>query len=221
MVSKTYRLFQCSRKISFLKDIYDAGKRHEIMKEYFLESNNFFQSYKSGAHDQALHDVRNILNNNIFWDLKEIWLIDPYLSPNYILNTVMYCEKPNIKIMCLTDLRNLRGKNEDGSKEPIDSLKHRFDVELDSAIPSDTDVQLTYKTIDQVREYSFHDRYIILKYQYNRTRVWSLGTSVNSLGKKHHIMQIVECPVLIAEKFQEVWNQITQENGLIYETHNQ
>ena len=56
-----------------------------------------------------------------------------------------------------------------------------------------------------------------MKYNINKTRVWSLGISVNSLGKKHHIIQIVEAPELIADMFQKTWDEVDNDICKIYE----
>ena len=57
----------------------------------------------------------------------------------------------------------------------------------------------------------------MIKYQLNKTRVWSLGTSVNSVGKSHHIIQIVESPILIDDFFDEVWSKTNTDKCKIYD----
>ena len=57
----------------------------------------------------------------------------------------------------------------------------------------------------------------MIKYQLNKTRVWSLGTSVNSVGKSHHIVQIVESPMLIDDFFDEEWSQTDTDKCKIYD----
>lgn len=53
--------------------------------------------------------------------------------------------------------------------------------------------------------FSFHDRFLILIPQEGPPRVWSLGTSVNSFGKKHHILQQVSNPRYTLDDFEELW----------------
>ena len=62
----------------------------------------------------------------------------------------------------------------------------------------------------------FHDRYLILKYGLNKSGAWSLGISVNSLGKSHHIIQIVQSPMDVIETIDAIWNQSLGEGCLIY-----
>ena len=57
----------------------------------------------------------------------------------------------------------------------------------------------------------------MIKYQLNKTRVWSLGTSVNSVGKSHHIIPSVESPMLIDDFFDDVWSQNDADKCKIYD----
>jgi hypothetical protein len=46
--------------------------------------------------------------------------------------------------------------------------------------------------------------------------VWSLGTSVNSFGKQHHILQKVPDGQLIADAFEDLWRELDQAQHLIW-----
>lgn len=57
-------------------------------------------------------------------------------------------------------------------------------TKLSEAVTVDTGIILKYSTIYRNHGANFHDRYLILKYESNKDRVWYLGTSVvNSIGK--------------------------------------
>lgn len=92
----------------------------------------------------------------------------------------------------------------------IRSYKHK------NAIPADSDLSLEYRTIYKNYGSSFHDRYLILKYGINRCRAWSLGISVNTLGKSHHIVQIVNTSSEVFCIIQEIWNKEDNDDCLIY-----
>lgn len=49
-----------------------------------------------------------------------------------------------------------------------------------------------------------------------KPRVWSIGTSINSLGKKHHIIQSVEHPQIIVDAFEELWDELDSEECLVW-----
>lgn len=94
--------------------------------------------------------------------------------------------------------------------------KNSFTKHLNNCIPLDTDLKIDYRTVRGNHGKTFHDRYLILKYGINKCRVWSLGISVNSLGKSHHIIQIVETPSAVAGIFDEIWKETDYEECKIY-----
>jgi hypothetical protein len=77
-------------------------------------------------------------------------------------------------------------------------------------------MKLEFRTVGGDYCTPFHDRYLILKYGINRPRVWSLGISVNSLGKNHHIIQIVESPMDVISTVEEIWNSSKVDDSLIF-----
>ena len=50
----------------------------------------------------------------------------------------------------------------------------------------------------------------------NKPQVWSLGSSVNSLGKKHHIIQCVEHPQMIVDTFEVLWDELSDPECLVW-----
>ncbi|GAA5563466.1 hypothetical protein Asch03_00962 [Acinetobacter schindleri] len=51
-----------------------------------------------------------------------------------------------------------------------------------------------------------------------RPRAWSLGTSVNSLGKAHHIFQEVSDGRLIADAFESLWTTLDHQECLVWKS---
>lgn len=78
-----------------------------------------------------------------------------------------------------------------------------------------SDFNLEYRTVYNNNGFSFHDRYLILRYNINNSRVWSIGTSYNSVCKSHHIIQIVDNPTKIEQVFEDLWEKINIEECLI------
>ena len=65
--------------------------------------------------------------------------------------------------------------------------------------------------------YSFHDRFLMnVRKDEDRPQVWSLGTSINSLGKKHHIIQSVEHPQMLVDAFEELWEELSDPECLVW-----
>lgn len=57
-----------------------------------------------------------------------------------------------------------------------------------------TDLKIEFRTIRDNYGFAFNDRFIMMRYKINRDRVWSLGSSINSIGKEHSILHIVSIP---------------------------
>lgn len=211
--------------LEFLTEMTEAGERQQKWEDTFFKEQKYLNVYATGEHDKALSDIRSIVNGQLLWDLQEIRIIDPYLSPKDILSTAALCEKQGIRVCCLTDLhtisRNRNAREEilanEADGENYGKILSSFRKQLEEGLGTDTDLRLSFRTVHGNNGISFHDRYLILKYDINKTRVWSLGTSVNSVGKSHHIIQIVESPILIDDFFDETWRQTEIDECKIYD----
>lgn len=218
---KTHNLYGIGI-VEIEKEIYETVRRQNVWKNNGKANNHYFQSFNKGQVSEAVSAVRDIVNDKtLLWDLKEVWLIDPYLSAKDILNTVVYCEKYGIKIKCLTCLSTMNDNvvtkiNIDEDMDKFQESKKLLGSELSTAIPEQSDLQLEFRTVRGHFGEPFHDRYIILKYDINKCRAWSLGISVNALGTSHHIIQIVESPEDVAEVFERIWKDTDNAECLIY-----
>lgn len=66
--------------------------------------------------------------------------------------------------------------------------------------------------------WGFHDRFLIFPAADSAALAWSLGTSVNSLGRQHHILQRVDDGQRIRDAFVELWDALDQPEHLIWKT---
>lgn len=215
-------------------EMLEAGRRQQHWEDEFFQQKNYLNVYYQNEHTKALQDIKNIINDSqLLWDLQEICLIDPYLSSNDILDTVAYCQKRSICIRCLTDLCDgkkfkRKGKKKNKKKHEkefnknktvrFESSRKQYKEDLEVALGMKSDIQLSFRTRSERHGSRFHDRYLILKYGVNKTRAWSLGTSVNSVGKSHHIIQIVEFPTKIEDFFDKVWGETSDNECKIYDS---
>ena len=209
-------------EVSIEKEIYEMEKRqHKWMTEYEYK-HHFFRSFVAGQEKEAIQTVIDICNDrDLFWDLEEVWLVDPYLSADDILRTVAYCGKHGICIKCLTHIASINGNRETRTEATeneslFEATVSKYNGILKKALNKQKDLKLEYRTVAGMTGIPFHDRYLILKYGLNKSRAWSLGISVNSLGKSHHIIQIVQSPMDVIETIDAIWNQSLGEGCLIY-----
>ena len=63
---------------------------------------------------------------------------------------------------------------------------------------------------------NFHDRFLIFPSE--KPKVWSLGTSVNGVGKSHHIIQEVQNAQHILDEFNKLWDESNQEKFLVWKS---
>lgn len=210
-------------EISIEKEIFEIEKRqHKWMTEYEYK-HHFFRSFVVGQENEAIQTVIDICNDrDLFWDLEEVWLVDPYLSADDILKTVVYCGKYGISIKCLTHIAAINGNRETRTETTtegeslFETTVSRYNGILKNALGKQKDLKLEYRTVAGMTGISFHDRYLILKCGLNKSRAWSLGISVNSLGKSHHIIQIVQSPMDVIDTIDTIWNQSLREECLIF-----
>lgn len=209
--------------VSIDKEIFEIEKRqHKWMTEYEYK-HHFFRSFVVGQENEAIQTVIDICNDrDLFWDLEEVWLVDPYLSADDILKTVVYCGKYGISIKCLTHIAAINGNRETRiettteGESLFEATVSRYNGILKNALGKQKDLKLEYRTVTGMTGISFHDRYLILKCGLNKSRAWSLGISVNSLGKSHHIIQIVQSPMDVIDTIDTIWNQSLSEECLIF-----
>ena len=210
-------------EVSIEKEIFEIEKRqHKWMTEYEYK-HHFFRSFVVGQENESIQTVIDICNDrDLFWDLEEVWLVDPYLSADDILKTVVYCGKYGISIKCLTHIAAINGNRETRTETTtegeslFETIVSRYNGILKNALGKQKDLKLEYRTVAGMTGISFHDRYLILKCGLNKSRAWSLGISVNSLGKSHHIIQIVQSPMDVIDTIDTIWNQSLREECLIF-----
>ena len=194
----------------------NAIKRQTHLEEIWMQQRGYLKIYKSQSHEQAIQDIRNILNSNILFDLEEICVIDPYLIANDLIDTVLFCEKYGIKIRALTSYnkihKNLITAN---ANEFLDFNQVQSGI-LTRSLSNVTDLKIEFRTIRDNHGFAFHDRFIMMRYKINRDRVWSLGSSINSIGKEHSILHIVSIPETVTSIFDELWELTQNAKCLIY-----
>ena len=56
----------------------------------------------------------------------------------------------------------------------------------------------------------------MIQNEQEKPKVWSIGTSFNSLGNSHHIIQEVRHPQMIVDAFEELWDSLSDETCLVW-----
>jgi hypothetical protein len=188
---------------------------------------------QDAEHDKALRDIRALINQ---YGEKGACLWDPYLSAEDILRTLFYCSHHNSILRALTagqeypsgsipkpTLASLRRQSMEWLRQtfwkprPKPSFSERQRAVLEAANSNFRGLRLEYRIRTASAGWPFHDRFLIFPGEEGAgARAWSLGTSVNSLGKRHHILQQVDDGQLVMDAFNGLWDELDQSQHLIW-----
>lgn len=104
---------------------------------------------------------------------------------------------------------------------PVDTsaiwLKEQREV-LEANCGNRVGLKLEFRLRRRGAGWKFHDRFLIFPQQEGRALAWSLGTSVNSLGTSHHILQKVSNPELVQNAFLTLWDRLDAEHFKVWES---
>ncbi len=159
-------------------------------------------------HEEALADVRALIST---YGAEGVWLWDPFLSARDILMTLFHCSYMSAELRALSAAREpAKGKGTRGSY-----------AERQRAVFAEADgnrlgLRLEYRARGGAKGWDFHDRFLIFPRTDGGALAWSLGASINSLGRLHHILQRVDDGQLVADAFQELWDQLSGLEHLIW-----
>jgi hypothetical protein len=157
---------------------------------------------QNAEHERALGDIRHLIEQH---GEEGAWLWDPYLSARDILKTLFFCPHSG------ADLRGLTATEEPSCSAPAGSegdFIERQKREFASAQSNFRGLRLEYRARTDSAGWAFHDRFLIFPRADRGALAWSLGTSVNSVGKAHHILQRVDDGQQVLDAFVDLWDQL-------------
>jgi hypothetical protein len=170
---------------------------------------------KSGiGREQALKDIHFLLRKHGEFGA---WLWDPYLDANDILETLFYNGHGNADLRALSagmlppPTNNLKKK-----KSQTRPWKEVQNNTLNFSKGNGYGLRLEYRVRMGHAGWDFHDRFLIFPSATGGATAWSLGTSINSLGHKHHILQKVQDGELIRQAFLDLWDALEDEDYLVW-----
>lgn len=201
---------------------------------------------RTGAHDsRALADVRWLINQH---GRHGAWLWDPFLNADDVLNTLFFCHHRGADLRSLTSGQEPRDSKVPPQNQAVVLLRSvsrwaerklttgRLGQWLNEAQPVKTFTQRQFEALENAKgngeglplefrirqgtgAWPFHDRFLIFPgARRGSATAWSLGTSVNSLGNQHHILQKVSDGERIRQAFLELWDELAQSENLIWKS---
>lgn len=205
-----------------------ARRELKAQMKQLVASRRFVQYGNGNAspqeeHRRALEDIRQLIRTA---SQGAVYLWDPYLSANDILNTLAFCTDAGTELWGLTSVKSSKkgfsnNENDDGT-EDIDMtsvreawIRDQKDT-LDTAFIGPSNMKLEFRMSWGIQG-SFHDRFLMFPgLGRGRTRVWSLGVSINHIGAQHCIVQEVAYPEPVLQAFKAFWDQSNQPEHLIW-----
>lgn len=163
-----------------------------------LAHNREFIRYGKGSNDRqlALEDLRKLMD--VRSDTR-VCLWDPYLSAKDLLETWYYTSTRGLELRAITSSVLAKPTLNDWREEQRKIL---------SSGSNQLGINLHWRVQHDMFGFTFHDRFLIQLPHGETPRVWSLGISVNGLGKSHHIMQLVSNPGYVVDAFEELWDAL-------------
>ena len=183
-----------------------------------LEKTLSFSQYsnsreKADENLRALKDIRTLINRDS--SVERICLWDPYLSADDILNTLFYSEYYNVQMMAISSAHSAKLEKELTQCE-LDYEKWKTEQFNKLNSRDSIGVNLEFRCQHGEFGYKFHDRFLIVCYRDKRCHVWSLGKSINAIGKEHHIFQLVEHSEYILDAFDRLWTQLSDKSCIVW-----
>lgn len=195
--------------------LYDQGKKEQREKLSFVQYGR-----KSSERKKALHDIRQLINT---YGKGGTYLWDPFLSSLDIIQTLYFCKFYNSSLKAISSFTKKQKKvyGCDDFNEWICSNSSELKKAL--AGTKNTGLNLEFRVQHSNFGWAFHDRFLIfpdassLSNSFKRAKAWSIGTSINSIGKSHHILQEVGNAQDILDAFNELWNELSHDSCLVWE----
>lgn len=194
---------------------YTRRRQYCMGLEKLEKQMKFIQYGNQGKNDQekAMLDIRKLIER--FEDSK-IYLWDPYLSANDILNTLYFTRHYNTELQAITSGILKKRNNVDGTNYTDIKLWIADQKKIFETRSNNYGIKLEVRCQHGNYGFPFHDRFLIFISAEDTAQVFSLGTSINSLGGAHHIVQEVNHPQHIVDAFEQLWNALDNKDCLVW-----
>lgn len=191
-----------------MRDDYIQKRQYSRRVDELYAKAEFRRYGKKVELKKALNDVIALMNKA---QIGKVYLWDPYLTVDDILHTWYYTTSMNVTLYAITSGEIARKSGMSvmnwikQQRKNMEQRSNHYGIHM----------ELRCQWADY--GYSFHDRFLmVLDENQDQPFVWSLGTSVNSLGNKHHIIQIVEHPQMIVDTFEELWDELSNLECIVW-----
>lgn len=205
------------------EEAFDAVYKDQIGERQYsqeqadlLKKKDFVQygRHTGRGHNEAINDLRGLIGT---YSEYGAWLWDPFLNAVDIMKTLFFCTHGNAALRALGSSDSKTRKIHDINYSELEQWKNNQKTIFNTPGNNHHSLDLEFRIRHGETGWSFHDRFLIFPMKVTQEpRVYSLGTSVNSLGKDHHILQRTSNGRLVADAFQELWDQLQSDEFLVW-----
>lgn len=206
-INEKYDEFSYREKVS--------GRQYSIEQTELLKNKDFIQ-YGGGTRrgsKEAVNDLRSLINQ---YGENGAWLWDPYLNAIDIMQTLFFSPHSGSDIKALGSYDQKTRKHHNCSYAQLNDWKAQQKNIFNTVGNNHYGLHLEFRVTHGKIGWGFHDRFLIFPREEQEPRAYSLGTSINSMGKDHHILQKVSHGRAVADAFQELWNQLDANQFLVW-----
>lgn len=218
------------------RNYYDSRTKQRIIQNDILNRSGRFLNVRNGEREKALAYIKKQIADKSA-SCSEIWLWDPFLNDRDILETLYYANNSELIMKCITSYKKYKDKIDE--RNEYDTIKLfklfirslffrntgkmsylKFKYAIKQGLLNNSNnlyVNLDFRAVHDNFGFDFHDRFLFFIPKDTETlpTVFSLGTSVNGLGKSHHLIQQTLDPRNIVKTFNELWKLLDNDDSII------
>lgn len=191
------------------RDKWIDSRKYRMHMDKLISNKEFFR-YGRGeefGREAAIKDIQNLMQRG---GRVRVYLWDPYLTAEDLLETWYYTTTYGMELKAITS-RNDADKT---GENIVDWMKKQRKILEEGS--NQYGINLELRCQWKGYGFRFHDRFLMIVSEEQSPIAWSLGASVNSLGKCHHIIQKVLHPQMVIDAFEELWDMLSEEECLIW-----
>lgn len=213
------------------KRIFKLSSRQLQERKEFVQ----YGQFTGRGRKEAMADVHWLVEKH---GALGAWLWDPFLNAEDVLQTLFFSPHRDSDLRALSNGKTFESPDDDEENESGQSAgagapalsgwsvepavdhsiawkKKQCEV-LEINCGNRMGLKLEFRLRRKGAGWKFHDRFLIFPQEDGRALVWSLGTSVNSLGTCHHILQKVSNGELVQNAFLSLWDCLEPEHYMVW-----
>lgn len=217
------------------REPWSSERIFKLSSRQLQERKEFVQygQFTGRGRKEALADIHWLIEKH---GALGAWLWDPFLNAEDVLQTLFFSPHRGADLRALSNGKTFESPDNDeeddtGALSPagaqvtpaapaVDSSiawkKEQREV-LDANCGNRAGLKLDFRLRRKGAGWKFHDRFLIFPKEDGRALAWSLGTSVNSLGTSHHILQKVSNGELVQNAFLSLWDRLEKNDYKVWE----